>query len=334
MGPSIADVAAHAGVSAQTVSRVSTGFAGVRPSTRDRVLASMRALGYVPNSAARALKHGAFRTIGVVAHKLARIGESGTVEAVVAAAQRKGFGVSLVDISAPTPDDVSAAVAGLASRSIDGLVIIRAESIDPDDLVLPPNIPVVVSDSHFAGKFPAVATDQLTGGRLAVGHLLDLGHETVAHLAGPEDSLPAQERLHGWSSALEGRRIEPPIHTDWTPRSGYEQGQKLIPRIRSGHITAVFCANDQVALGFYRAAAEAGLRIPHDVSVIGFDNIAEAEFFTPPLTSVAQSFRLIGETLVSLLVQQITSGVASHERTLLPVELVVRASTGAPRTEP
>ena len=330
--PSIADVAKVAGVSAQTVSRVSTGYQGVRPATRERVLNAMRTVGYVPNSAARALKHGSFRTIGVVAHQLARTGESSTIEAVVDSAQRQGFGVSLVDISSPTSADVSAAAAGLASRAIDGLVIIRAESIEADALALPPQVPVVVSDSRFADNYPAVATDQRAGAIGAVKHLLRLGHRSVTHISGPSQSLPARERHEGWEHALQesGIAVPEPLVGGWDARSGYDHGQALLDKIKAREVTAVFCANDQVALGFYRAVYEAGCRIPDDVSVIGFDDIPEAAFYAPPLTSVAQDFHQIGERLVSMLIEQIGSNSPHNEHILLPVELVERASTAPP----
>lgn len=330
--PSIGDVAAVAGVSAQTVSRVSTGYPGVRPETRKRVLAAMEEVGYVPNSAARALKHGAFRTIGLIAHQLARTGESSTVEAVVDAARQEDYSVTLVDVRTPTSRDVTEAVAGLAHMAIDGLIIIRAELTTPEDLTLPPQIPVVVSDSHFVGHHPAVATDQAAGSRMAVRHLLDLGHRTVSHLAGPEESLPAAERQSAWRAALEssGRPVPPVYRGDWTAESGYRLGARVAAAVRAGDVTAVFCANDQMALGLCRALYEAGLQVPRDVSVVGFDDIPEAGYFWPPLTSVAQDFRLVGQRLVQLLVQQIHSGDRPADRVLLPVELVVRGSTGPP----
>src|SRR5690625_1812367 len=292
----------------------------------------MRTVGYVPSSAARALKHGSFRTIGVVAHQLARTGESSTIEAVVDSAQRQGFGVSLVDISSPTSADVSAAAAGLASRAIDGLIIIRAESIEAGSLALPPQVPVVVSDSRFADNYPAVATDQRSGAIEAVKHLLELGHRSVAHISGPSGSLPAQERYEGWECALKkaGLFVPDPLVGDWDARSGYINGLALVEKIKSREVTAVFCANDQVALGLYRAVNEAGFRIPEDVSVIGFDDIPEAAFYAPPLTSVAQDFHQVGERLVSMLIEQIDSDSPHNNRNLLPVELIARASTSPP----
>ncbi|MGO1318109.1 MAG: LacI family DNA-binding transcriptional regulator [Cellulomonadaceae bacterium] len=329
--PSIADVARLAGVSAQTVSRVSTGSDKVREGTRQRVLDAMSELAYSPNSAARALRHGSFGTIGMIAHQLARTGETRTVEAVVDAARREGYTVSLMDVENPSHVDVAAAVQRLSHQSIDGLVIIRAETATPTALALPPHLPVVVSDSRFIGHHPAVGADQVRGTELAVEHLLALGHETVHHVAGPSSSGPATQRTDTWAACLRdaGRRVPPVLRGDWSAASGYAQG-KVVAQDPSA--TAVFCANDEMAAGLIRALYEAGLRVPDDVSVVGFDGIPLGEFLWPPLTTVAQDFRGIGVRLVELLVQQIRSGTRLEDvHVSVPTELVVRASTAAPR---
>lgn len=330
-GPSIADVAELAGVSSQTVSRVSTGAENVRPATRDRVLAAMDELGYSPNHAARALRYGSFGTIGLIAHRLARTGESRTVEAVVEAARAERYTVSLVDVQNPGSDDVTAAVARLSHQSIDGLVIIRAETATPAALALPPRMPVVVSDSRFVGHHPAVGADQVTGTHLAVAHLLDLGHRTVHHVAGPDDSAPAQVRVAAWREHLvgAGRPVPERLRGDWTARSGYEAGRRLAA---DPDATAVFCANDEMAAGLVRALYEHGRRVPDDISVVGFDDIPLAEFLWPPLTTVQQDFHLIGERLMELLLRQIRERAPLEDsRVVVPTRLVVRASTSAPR---
>lgn len=328
--PSMADVAARAGVSSQTVSRVSTGADKVRPETRRRVLAAMDELGYSPNSAARALRYGSFGTIGMIAHRLARTGESRTVEAVVEAARDEGYTVSLVDVHSPSSDDVRAAVARLSHQAIDGLVIIRAETATPATLALPARLPVVVSDSRFVGHHPAVGADQTGGTRRAVEHLLALGHRTVHHLAGPADSAPAAMRVDAWRNTLQaaGRAVPPFLRGDWSAASGYEQGRRIA---RDPDVTAVFCANDEMAAGLCRALHEAGVRIPQEVSVVGFDDVPLAEYLWPPLTTVAQDFQGIGRRLVQLLLEQIRPGVElSDVHTLVPVELIVRGSTAPP----
>jgi len=347
-GPSLADVAALAGVSTQTVSRVSMGLDNVRPATRDRVLAAMSQLGYAPNTAARALRYGSFRTIGVIAHRLARTGESRTVEAVVEAARTQGYTVTLIDVENPSSDVVSAAATRLSHQAIDGLVIIRAETATPGSLALPPRLPVVVSDSRFVGHHPAVGADQSDGARRATQHLLDLGHRTVHHVAGPAGSSPAQLRAEAWRATLgaAGRPVPELVEGDWTAGSGYDAGRRLAA---DPAVTAVFCANDEMAAGVLRALHEAGRVVPGDVSVVGFDDILLAEYLWPPLTTVVQDFDEIGRRLVARLLEQVRAGGAEnggeagpaesdadggtddedlHE--VIPVRLEVRQSTAPP----
>lgn len=333
--PSLGDVARLAGVSTQTVSRVSMGLANVRPATRDRVLAAMAELGYAPNTAARALRYGSFRTIGMIAHRLARTGESRTVEAVVEAARAEGYTVTLVDVESPSSDDVTAAATRLSHQAIDGLVIVRAETAAPDTLALPRRLPVVVSDSRFVGHHPAVGADQVDGARRATRHLLDLGHRTVHHVAGPDDSAPAQMRAEAWRATLgeAGRPVPHALEGDWTAGSGYVAGRRLAA---DPDVTAVFCANDEMAAGLLRALHEAGRSVPQDVSVVGFDDIMLAEYLWPPLTTVTQDFGEIGRRLVDRLLRQVRTGAGAdggqpddlHE--LVPVSLTVRASTAPP----
>jgi DNA-binding LacI/PurR family transcriptional regulator len=327
----MADVAALARVSSQTVSRVSTGANTVRPETRQRVLDAMDQLGYSPNHAARALRYGSFDTIGVIAHQLARTGESRTVEAVVDAARTEGYTVRLIDLHSPSSSDVRAAVTRLSHQAIDGLIVIRAETATPSMLALPSHLPVVVSGSRFAGHHPAVATDQAAGTQQAVQYLLDLGHATVHHLAGPVEASPAQLRVEVWEATLRaaGRTVPEPARGDWTPESGYQQGRLLA---QQPEITAIFCANDEMALGLSLAFHEAGIRIPQDVSVVGFDDIPLGAYSWPPLTTVTQDFRLVGQRLVELLMRQIRGAEElTDHHSLIPVELVVRASAAAPR---
>ncbi|MDM7855213.1 LacI family DNA-binding transcriptional regulator [Cellulomonas sp. MW4] len=328
---SIGDVARLAGVSTQTVSRVAHGAPSVRDETRRRVLDAMDRLGYSPNAAARALRSGASGTIGVIAHQLARTGESRTVEAVVEAARREGYTVSLVDVQTPGSDDVSAAVQRLSHQTIDGLVIIRAETATPTTLALPRRLPVVAVDSRFVGHHPAVGADQAGGAAAAVQHLLDLRHATVHHLAGPAASVPASSRVDGWRDALvrTGRRVPPVVVGDWSAESGYALASELLA---DPELTAVFCGNDEMASGLLLALHERGVRVPQDVSVVGFDDIPLARFLWPPLTTVRQDFAAIGERLVELLLAQVRDGaVLANRHVTVPAPLVVRASTGPAR---
>ncbi|WP_427896183.1 LacI family DNA-binding transcriptional regulator [Kribbella sp. GL6] len=330
-GPSIGDVARLAGVSAQTVSRVSTGADPVRPETKERVLDAMRELGYTPNHAARALRRGNFRSIGLIAHKVIRTGESKTIEAVIEAARREGYSVSLVDVETPSSSDVSDAVQQLNHQAIDGLIIIRAETATPTALALPPTLPVAVSDSRFIGHHPAIGADQVGGSKAAVQHLLDLGHKTVHHLAGPDDSGPADLRATAWRQTLEenGRKVPAILRGGWSADSGYELGKVLAKR---KDVTAVFAANDEMACGLIHALHEAGRAVPQDVSVVGFDDIDLAEHFWPPLTTVRQQFQQIGNELVELILRQLRQRAPLTDfHGTVAAPLIVRESTTAPR---
>ncbi|MDN4476433.1 LacI family DNA-binding transcriptional regulator [Demequina sp. SYSU T00192] len=334
---SMSDVARLAGVSGQTVSRVANGSLNVSPATRRRVLTAMESVGYTPNTAARALRSGSFDTIGVIAHRLARTGESSIVEAVVQAARRAGHTVTLLDIDSTEHEDVAEAASRLSHQAIDGLIIIRAEIEDAGRLALPAGLPVVVADATFGGRLPMVGADHAQGARAAVEHLLGLDHRTVHHVAGPEDSIPARARLRAWREVLEEHGIVPPdpLRGDWSAASGRAAGRALL---RRDDATAVFCANDEMAAGLMQAWTEAGREVPADLSVVGFDDIPLAGYLRPPLTTVRQPFAEVGRRLVEEVLTRIeggaplpTPGGAAEPSMLVACDLVVRASTGAPR---
>ncbi|MFF0072516.1 LacI family DNA-binding transcriptional regulator [Streptomyces sp. NPDC005494] len=326
---SIDDVARHAGVSGQTVSRVANGRSNVGAATRERVLASMRELGYRPNSAARALRSGQFRSIGVIVFTLTSYGNLRTLEAVAAAATERRYTITLMPLERPTHADVDVALDRLGEQAVDGvIVLIESHLIGAAEAQLRRGIPVVTVDARVAGHSPVVDTDQVAGARLATEHLLGLGHETVWHVAGPRDSDSAGLRLRGWRETLRahGRPVPPPLHGDWYSDSGYAAGRRLAAE---PGVTAVFAANDQMALGVLRALTEARLRIPEDVSVAGFDDMPEAGNFIPPLTTVHQDFAAIGRTAVRALVQEIEGGPPAEHRGIGP-RLTVRSSTTGP----
>lgn len=191
----MADVAQLAGVSSQTVSRVSNGFPGVNEQTRRQVLTAMKELGYRPNSAARALKRGEFRTIGVITFTLATTGNVRTLEAIATSAAQEGYAVTLLPVAVPTQDEVRGAFSRLGELAVDAVIVImEVHLLDAAQLSLPPHVKVVVADSDAGDRFTVVDTDQAGGTRDAVRHLLELGHRTVWHLAGPEESFAAQRR--------------------------------------------------------------------------------------------------------------------------------------------
>ncbi|MFJ3553073.1 MULTISPECIES: LacI family DNA-binding transcriptional regulator [Streptomyces] len=328
---SMADVARLAGVSSQTVSRVSNGYAGVNEETRRQVLAAMKELGYRPNSAARALKRGEFRTIGVIIFTLSTTGNVRTLEAIATSAAREGYAVTLLPVAVPTQDEVRGAFSRLEELAVDAVIVImEVHLLDAAMIQLPPHVQVVVVvDSDAGDHYTVVDTDQAGGTRAAVEHLLGLGHRTVWHLGGPEDSFAAQRRTDAWRAALtEAGRVPPPlVRGDWSADSGYRAGLELAAR---QECTAVFAANDQMALGLLRALHERGRRVPEDVSVVGFDDIPEASSFLPPLTTLHQDFAEVGRLCVQAVLSKVRQDGPEPGTTLVPTRLVVRASTAPP----
>ncbi|MEV4415991.1 LacI family DNA-binding transcriptional regulator [Catellatospora sp. NPDC049609] len=327
---SMADVARLAGVSSQTVSRVSTGHPSVVGSTRQQVLAAMKELGYRPNSAARALKSGQFRTIGVILFTFSSTGNSRTLEAIATHAAQEGYAITLIPVAVPTQDSVVGAFTRLGELAVDGVIVImEVHLLDSATVTLPPHVQVVVVDSDAGDRYTVVDTDQADGARQAVTHLLDLGHCTVWHVAGPEESFAAERRAQAWRDTLTaaGREVPAPLRGDWSAESGYQAGLVLADR---PDCTAVFAANDQMALGVLRALHERGRSVPGEVSVVGFDDIADATSFIPPLTTVHQDFAEVGRRCVQGILHQIDSGEAAPGTTLVPTRLVVRASTAPP----
>ncbi|MCX4649730.1 MULTISPECIES: LacI family DNA-binding transcriptional regulator [unclassified Streptomyces] len=326
----MADVARVAGVSSQTVSRVSNGFPGVNEETRERVLAAMKELGYRPNSAARALKRGDFRTIGVITFTLSTTGNMRTLEAIATSAAQEGYAVTLLPVAVPTQDEVRGAFSRLGELAVDAVIVImEVHLLDSASLTLPPHVKVVVADSDADDRYAVVDTDQAGGTRDAVRHLLDHGHRTVWHLAGPSESFAAQRRTDAWRKALEaaGRAVPPLVRGDWSADSGYRAGLRLAEQ---DDCTAVFAANDQMALGLLRALEERGRKVPDDVSVIGFDDIPDSGSFQPPLTTVHQDFAEVGRRCVESALRQVRQGETEPGATLVPTRLVVRESTGRP----
>ena len=323
------DVARLAGVSHQTVSRVINGSDRVRPETRDRVLAAMQQLDYRPNFVARALVTGTSRTLGVVTFNTTLFGPASTLVAVERAAAAEAYGVSIVSLETLDRAAVIRAVERLRAMGVDGVLVI-APKVAATSAVwdLPPGFPVVAVEAGTLDDIPVVAVDQHEGARLATEHLLRLGHATVHHLAGPLEWQEAELRLDGWRGALDaaGARGSAPLRGDWSPRSGYELGRQMA---ELEDMTAVFVANDQMALGLIRALHERGRRVPEDVSIVGFDDIPEAEFFLPPLTTVRQDFNEMGRLALHCLLDGIGARQRSTVPSIVPATLIVRASSAA-----
>jgi DNA-binding LacI/PurR family transcriptional regulator len=330
--PVMADVARRAGVSHQTVSRVLNNHPNVRETTRERVLKAIDELAYRRNSSARALVTRRTQTLGVVAFDTTLYGPASTLFGIEQAAREERYFISIVSLRTINKRTVSEAIDHLAGQSIDGLIVIAPQRTAVEALTaVPANLPAVIVEGGVAPGLPVVCVDQAAGAQAATQHLLDLGHETVWHVAGPLDWLEAEARLGAWRSTLQsaGARLPDVLDGDWSPRSGYAAGQQLA-RLRAdgAKVTAVFVANDQMALGLLRAFYEEGISVPGQVSVAGFDDVPEAEFFAPPLTTVRQDFAAVGKQSINVLLDQINNGITEpHPRVVVPASLVVRAST-------
>lgn len=324
----MADVARLAGVSHQTVSRVLHDSPNVRGETRDRVLAAIRQLDYRPNSMARALATGRSKTLGVVSSDTTFYGPASTLFGIEQAAHDAGYAVSVASLRALSRSMVLDAIQQLRDQGVDGVAVIAPLRANVDALRnLNQDFPVVAVEAGQNASIPVATVDQRAGAAAATRHLLTLGHKTVWHLAGPTDWQEAEERIVGWRSALEaaGAPIPEVIRGDWTPRSGYELGESLL-KIRD--LTAIFVANDQMALGLLRRLHEAGREVPKDLSLVGFDDIPESAYFTPPLTTVRQDFSELGRRCLHILIAKI-EGEEHSMRVVVPPELVVRDSTSA-----
>ncbi|MEN0128829.1 MAG: LacI family DNA-binding transcriptional regulator [Brevundimonas sp.] len=325
----MSDVAAHAGVSHQTVSRVLNGHPSVRPETRDRVLEAIATLGYRRNSAARTLVTRRSDTLGVVTPASALHGPTSTLVGFEEAARVAGWYVSVATVRQVDAETMRRTVEHFLDQGVDGVVVIAptteiAEAVAGIDSSVPIVMISSTPDVPPGAHVHAVGVDQRQGARLATRHLLAAGHSTVLHVAGPQDWFDAQDRLVGWREECEAAGVEmpEPIITGWQADDGYAVGRQLI---EAGLPTAIFAANDQLALGLEHAFWEAGVRVGPDVALVGFDDEAGSAHYVPPLTTVRQDFAELGR-LATAVMQAALDGAPSTRR-VLPPELVARASS-------
>jgi DNA-binding LacI/PurR family transcriptional regulator len=326
------DVARLAGVSHQTVSRVLNNHPNVRAETARRVRAAIAELGYRPNRAARALVTGRSQLLGVVALNTTLYGPASLLTAFEQAAVAAGFAVSVGSVPSLDQQSINAVVERHLDQRVAGIVVIAPVASAAEALEgLAADVPLVTVDGDPARRTAGVTVDQVAGARLATQHLLDAGHRTVWHVSGPPDWFDASGRVAGWEATLRdaGAEVPPLLPADWSAAAGYRVGRMLA---RIAEVTAVFAANDHLALGILRALHERSLRVPDDISVVGFDDVPEAGYFIPPLTTIRPDFHAVAEHALSLLLGQIKWGAdAAFEWRTVPPILVGRSSVGPPR---
>jgi DNA-binding LacI/PurR family transcriptional regulator len=330
----IHDVAAQSGVSYQTVSRVINEMPDVADATRQRVTKVLDRLGYRPNLTARHLVSRRSTVIGVVTFATGLYGPSQIVLNVERAARANGYNIMFAGIPEENVEEIHRAVDTLCAHRVAGILMHLPLEIDLRRLRdVCKTVPVVAIDSDFGFEVPSVFVQQEKASRMLTKHLIDLGHKQIAYLRAPVVWRASRLRYQGWLKALKAARLKPGpcIEGDWSSRGGFEATLELIKHHKN-RFTALVAANDQMALGAIRAFEENGLQVPRDVSIVGFDDIPEAAFFRPPLTTVKQDFDAVGKLGVRCLIDQFNNETppSTQTNTVRPI-FFERASTAKPR---
>jgi DNA-binding LacI/PurR family transcriptional regulator len=341
--PSMTDVAARAGVSYQTVSRVLNEPAIVRPETRERVLEAITALGYARNRAARALKTTRSSIVGVLSDGSSLFGPAETTTAIERAAREAGYATLLA--TAGPGDSHTEVAAQLVGSGADGIIVVAGhEGMIPAVEAAARTTPVVAVSSKplDVQGVEVVGVDQARGARDVIAHLSQQGVRSILHAPGPPDWFDASDRREGVEDALEALGVDGELTRagDWSARSGHEIGTELA---RGPLPDAIFAANDLMAIGILRALREAGREVPRDVALVGFDDIGGAAYSSPSLTTVAQPFAELGRTTLHHLLATLDGDRpaaprapeaeafrADEEQVPLPPRLVVRESSVRP----
>jgi LacI family transcriptional regulator len=326
----IEDVAALAGVSRQTVSRVLNENDYVADETRARVLAAIEQLSYRPNILARSMVVGHTCTLGCISPNLTDYTFAINIESAQAEARRHGY--FILAGSAPTEDDVEPLLEEMLNRQVDGLLVInphadyRYRCFAP--LIKRGMVVVYLGNSSQDESVSWVRCDDHEGGFQATSYLTGLGHTAVATIIGPENEECAVDRLRGYREALTLAGLEsvPGLVAvgDWSAKSGYQAAQRLLAT--GWPFSAIFAQNDRMAVGALRALREASLSVPDDVSMIGFDDIPLASYFDPPLTTLRQPMEESGRRAAQLLIETINDPDRAPEGVLIHARLIERAS--------
>ena len=331
MAVTIKDVAKAANLSVASVSRALNGSSSVTEQTRKLVLDTARALRYIPHSGARSLSTSRTNTVGVVLPDLYGEFFSELIRGIDLAARRRGLHL-LVSSSHGDADEAGAALRAMSGR-VDGLIVMSPH-VDAGFLAanLPATLPVVLLNTHDTGEHSSLTVDNYGGAAAMVQHLVEIGHRRICMLSGPANNFESEERLRGFRETLGrlGLREAAVLRGDFTEESGYRAGKQLLALKRLPD--AVFAANDMMAIGCLFALGEAGLQVPRDLALVGFDDIPTARFVAPPLTTVRVRMTDMGSRALESLAFQIENPEGTkHSVQVLQTELVVRRSCGSPK---
>jgi LacI family transcriptional regulator len=334
----IKEVAKAASVSTQTVSRVINERPDVSFNTRKSVQDVIEKLGYRPSALARSLIHQRSYTLGVVTAGLKHIGPSRTLNGITTAAEEAGYALLLKELPRYDTDDIEPIFYALLSRQVDGIIWAVPEVGENRSWIgkrsLDSDVPVVYLSMEPRENVPVVSIDNYLGGRLAMSHLLEQGYRHIGHISGPLDWWEARQRKAAWKDALVDAGLECRdefwVEGNWSPSSGSQAIEKLFEQYPE--MDSIFVANDQMALSVLQAAYQKGMKIPEDLGIVGFDNIAESAYFFPPLTTVQQDQYEVAKIAVEEIIKIIESGWREVEPPeskpiMLMPTLVVRQST-------
>jgi LacI family transcriptional regulator len=340
--PNIRDVAALAGVSHQTVSRVINGHSNVSEPTRGRVLDAIRQLAYVPSPMARGLTSNRTHSLGMVSAEISNHFFAEAVEGAEAETRKRGYYLMVASVEDESRDDERGYLHLMLARRVEGLIVARPTVPLSSEQLLPAvtaHVPLVAIGSSELPGFSIVDVDNVDGGRQATAFLVSQGHRRIATITGPRGWPSAEARLDGYRLVLREAGIARDtslVETspDWRPEGGRVAAARLLDR--GAPFTALFAQSDLTALGAIRELRARGLRVPEDVSVVGYDDIPVAEFVHPALTTVRQPTREVGALAAQIVLDRLAAeregdGGGRPEKHLLPAELVVRETVAPPR---
>ncbi len=334
----IKQVASEAGVSTQTVSRVVNGRPDVSPETRERVQNVIERMRYQPSALARSLIQQRSYTLGVVTAGLKQIGPSRTLNGITQAAEQAGYALLLKELPRYDADDILPIFDALLSRHVDGIIWAVPEVGENrrpfSSLPLQLNVPVVYITMESREGLSSVSVDNYLGGRMATAHLIEQGYRRIGHIAGPLDWWESRQRMAGWRDTLRECGLEAGewhwAEGNWSSASGAQATEQLFAQYPD--MDAIFAGNDQMALSVLLTAGRRGLRVPDDLGIVGFDNIPESEFFSPPLTTIQQDqykvARIAVEEVIAIIESDWQGGVTTDRKpVVLAPKLIIRQSS-------
>lgn len=327
-----------AGVSTQTVSRVINERPDVSPETRKRVQEVIKALSYQPSALARSLISQRSYTFGVATAGLRHIGPSRTLSGITAAAEEAGYSILLKELPSYDTEDIRPIFQAFLSRHVDGIIWAVPEVGENRKWVINPpadiEVPLVYITMEPKDNLSVVAVDNYLGGRMAMSHLLEQGYCRIGHISGPLDWWEARQRMAAWRDALLEAGLEARdshcVDGNWSSASGALAVEKLCDQYPD--MDAIFVANDQMALSVLQFCSENGIRVPEDMGIVGFDNIAESAFFSPALTTIQQDQHYVAKVAVAQAIKIIEAGwqeldPVEPKSVILPPTLIVRQSS-------